>query len=88
MYERAATDNDIVAIARYLIDNNETVRKAGEHFGLSKSAIHRYMRVELKDIDPDAYDEICSLFNLHKIERTIKGGLATKEKWLRAKKDK
>lgn len=27
-------------IARYIIDNNATVRQAAKHFGISKSTVH------------------------------------------------
>lgn len=27
-------------IARYIIDNNTTVRQAAKHFGISKSTVH------------------------------------------------
>ena len=28
-------------IARYIIDNNTTVRQAAKHFGISKSTVHK-----------------------------------------------
>ena len=30
----------VLLIARYIIDNNATVRQAAKHFGISKSTIH------------------------------------------------
>ena len=54
-----------IEIARYIIDNNTTVRQAAKHFGISKSTVH-------KDVTE----------RLEKSERHIRGGLATKEKYL------
>ena len=30
----------VLLIARYIIDNNATVRQAAKHFGISKSTVH------------------------------------------------
>ena len=30
-----------IEIARYIIDNNTTVRQAAKHFGISKSTVHK-----------------------------------------------
>jgi len=32
-------------IARYIIDNNTTVRQAAKHFGISKSTVHAVVTI-------------------------------------------
>lgn len=32
-------------IARYIIDNNTTVRQAAKHFGISKSTVHMVVTI-------------------------------------------
>lgn len=32
-------------IARYIIDNNATVRQAAKHFGISKSTVHAVVTI-------------------------------------------
>ena len=57
-------------IARYIIDNNTTVRQAAKHFGISKSTVHKDVTERLAQVTPN------------KSERHIRGGMATKEKYL------
>ena len=35
-------------IARYIIDNNTTVRQAAKHFRISKSTVHMVVNIERK----------------------------------------
>lgn len=34
-----------IEIARYIIDNNTTVRQAAKHFGISKSTVHAVVTI-------------------------------------------
>ena len=69
-------------IARYIIDNNTTVRQAAKHFGISKSTVHKDVTERLVQINPTLAAETRKVLDGNKSERHIRGGLATKEKYL------
>ena len=72
-------------IARYIIDNNTTVRQAAKHFGISKSTVHKDCVERLKVINPGMAVEVRKVLDVNKQERHIRGGLATREKYLHAR---
>lgn len=69
-------------IARYIIDNNTTVRQAAKHFGISKSTVHKDVTERLTLVNPALAAETRKVLDVNKMERHIRGGLATKEKYL------
>jgi putative DeoR family transcriptional regulator (stage III sporulation protein D) len=69
-------------IARYIIDNNATVRRAAKHFGVSKSTVHKDVTARLMQVNPVLAAEARKVLDVNKQERHIRGGLATKEKYL------
>lgn len=72
-------------IARYIIDNNTTVRQAAKHFGISKSTVHKDVTERLVQINPSLALETRKVLDVNKSERHIRGGLATRDKYLREK---
>ena len=68
-------------IARYIIDNNTTVRQAAKHFGISKSTVHKDVTERLLQINPALAAEARKILDINKSERHIRGGMATKEKY-------
>lgn len=69
-------------IARYIIDNNTTVRQAAKHFGISKSTVHKDVTERLVQFNPSLAAEARKVLDVNKSERHIRGGLATREKYL------
>ena len=69
-------------IARYIIDNNTTVRQAAKHYGISKSTVHKDITERLIQINPALAHEARKILDVNKSERHIRGGLATREKYL------
>ena len=74
------------AIAEYVLDSNSTVRAAAKHFGISKSTVHKDLAYKLKIINPALYIRVKSVLEYNKSERHLRGGEATKRKYLAAKK--
>ena len=72
-------------IARYIIENNTTVRQAAKHFGISKSTVHKDCTERLVQVNPSLASEVRRVLDVNKSERHIRGGLATKDKYLREK---
>lgn len=71
-----------VEIANYIIDCNATVRQTAKKFGVSKSTIHKDVTERLIQINPSLASEARKILDLNKSERHIRGGLATREKYL------
>lgn len=67
--------------ARYIVDNNATVRQAAKKFGISKSTIHIHMERKLPEISMNMYKKVREVFDANKNERHIRGGNATREKY-------
>lgn len=76
--ERATT------IANYIIENNATVRQTAREFGISKSTVHKDVTDRLGSINPTLAKQVRIVLDVNKSERHIRGGLATREKYLHA----
>lgn len=68
--------------AQYIIDTNKTIREAAQVFGISKSVLHRYMSQCLKKLDYELYLRIKNIFLEHNKYRHIKGGEATRIRYM------
>mgnify|MGYP003379039297 CR=1 FL=1 len=71
-----------VSIANYIIDNNATVRQTAKKFGISKSTVHKDVAERLLHINPGLAKQARIVLDINKSERHIRGGMATKEKYL------
>ncbi|MCI8513352.1 MAG: sporulation transcriptional regulator SpoIIID [Lachnospiraceae bacterium] len=71
-----------VEIANYIIDNNATVRQTAKQFGISKSTVHKDVTDRLVQLNPTLAARARVVLDVNKSERHIRGGLATKEKYL------
>ena len=71
-----------VEIANYIIDTKATVRQAAKKFGISKSTVHKDCTDRLKQLNPGLASEVRQVLDVNKQERYIRGGLATREKYL------
>jgi len=71
-----------IDIAHYIIENNATVRQAAKNFGVSKSTVHKDITERLQQINPTLANQARLVLDTNKSERHIRGGLATKEKYL------
>ena len=76
-----------VILGEYIVRQKATVRAAAEWFGVSKSTVHKDVTERLPAIDHTLADEVRTVLNVNKAERHIRGGLATKEKYLHAHED-
>ena len=76
-----------IEIANYIIENNATVRQTAKAFGISKSTVHKDVAERLSMINPSLAAEARKVLDLNKSERHIRGGLATKEKYLHMEKN-
>ena len=75
-----------IAVAKYIVENKSTVRGTAKKFAISKSTVHKDVSSRLKYIDLKLYKEVNLILQENKAERHIRGGLATKLKYSKAKK--
>ena len=71
-----------VSIASYIIEYNATVRQTTKKFGVSKSTVHKDVTERLSHINPALAAQARKVLDLNKSERHIRGGMATREKYL------
>lgn len=69
-------------LAEYVIETGATVRVAAQHFGVSKSTVHKDLTYKLKKINPNLYKAVGEILAINKSERHLRGGEATKRKYL------
>ncbi len=72
-----------VELAHYIIENNATVRKTASVFNISKSTVHKDVHERLLKINKALYLEVQKILEINKAERHIRGGMATKEKYIK-----
>lgn len=71
--------------AIFIIENNSTIRKCAEVFGISKSTVHNDLSKKLKRTNKFLYYQVYKVLNQNFAERHIRGGLATKLKFSKLK---
>ena len=71
-----------ISIANYIIDNNATVRQTAKEFGISKSTVPKDVTDRLMQVNPTLAKQARKVLDVNKQERHIRGGLATREKYL------
>ena len=74
-----------IQIANYIIDENATVRQTAKRFGISKSTVHKDITTKLRYINKHLYAEAKKILDINKSERHLRGGEATKLKYLSRK---
>ncbi len=71
-----------ILLANYIIENKSTVRNAAKKFCISKSTVHKDITERLKTINPRLAKSVHKILEENKAERHIRGGMATKQKYL------
>ena len=81
-YGRTETAERAVRLGEYIVETGATVRSAAQVFGVSKSTVHKDVAERLRSIDPGLYAEAKQVLNRNKAQRHIRGGEATRMKYL------
>ena len=79
-------DERACELAVYIIETGATVRRAAEHFGISKSTVHKDLAQRLPHCNLLLYRQVRKVLDLNKSQRHIRGGMATKNKYLQKRK--
>lgn len=72
----------VLMLGAYIRDTHATVRDAASRFGISKSTVHKDMTQKLKRYDPGLYAAVRCVIDENKAERHLRGGEATRQKYL------
>ena len=78
----------VLELAEYILENKATVRKTAKVYNVSKSTVHKDITERLFEINPTLAENVHNVLNQNKAERHIRGGLATREKYLKLHKEK
>lgn len=79
---RVYIEERAIKLAEYIIDNKDTVRGAAKKFGISKSTVHKDVTERLRKINPSLAEQIKLILDENKAERHIRGGEATRKKYM------
>ena len=75
----------VIKEAEYIVKTGATVRQTAKVFSYSKSTVHKDVTERLKEIDGDLCDKVRVVLDKNLMERHVRGGLATKNKYLSIK---
>ena len=82
MYLKDYISERVITLAEYIIENKSTVRATAKKFGISKSTVHKDISERLSKINPSLFSKARLILDENKAERHIRGGMATKKKYL------
>lgn len=70
-----------LALGEHIAATGDTVRAAGEKFGVSKSTVHKDVTERLRRIDAELYEKVKKILGVNLSERHLRGGMATRDKY-------
>lgn len=76
----------VLELANYIVETGATVRNTAAKFRVSKSTVHKDITERLQELNPGLAAEVKEVLDNNKAERHIRGGLATKEKYMHINK--
>lgn len=72
----------VIEEANYIFNTKNTIRETSYVFGVSKSTVHKDIREKLVLLDKNLYEKVSSILEYHAYIKHIRGGQATKRKFL------
>ncbi len=72
-------------LGEYLVANRATVRAVAAQFSISKSTVHKDVTERLLHKNPTLYASVKEILDENKSERHLRGGEATRRKYLECK---
>lgn len=85
--KKISIEERAVSLAHYIVETKDTVRSTAKKFGISKSTVHKDVSDRLLKINPLLAKEVREILNENKAERHLRGGMATKLKYLKEKEN-
>lgn len=75
----------VSSCAKYIVSSGATIRSAAKKFHVSKSWLHHNIENLLYNENKKLYRDVRGVINKNKSERHIRGGMATKIKYMKNK---
>lgn len=72
----------VLDVGNHIYRTRDTVRETALRFGVSKSTVHKDVTERLPRINPDLAMKVKKVLDFNKAERHIRGGAATRKKYL------
>ena len=72
-------------LGEYVASHQATVRQTARVFSVSKSTVHKDITIHLKQTNRTLYLEVKKVLEANKQERHLRGGEATRQKYLKCK---
>ena len=83
--KKLSIEDRATLLAHYIIETKDTVRSTAKKFGVSKSTVHKDVSDRLLKINPVLAKQVREILDENKAERHLRGGMATKLKYLKEK---
>lgn len=74
-----------ITLGEYIVSNNATVRETAKKFSVSKSTVHKDVTERLVKLNRPLSEEVRTVLDKNKAERHMRGGEATKRKYINMK---
>lgn len=74
-----------ITLGEYIVSNNATVRETAKKFSVSKSTVHKDVTERLVKLNRPLSEEVRTVLDKNKAERHVRGGEATKRKYINMK---
>lgn len=78
-------EDRVLEEGKYIIETGETIRNIALKFHISKSTVHKDLNERLLCLDSNMYSKVSNILKYHLDIRHIRGGNATKCKYLEKK---
>ena len=72
----------VLEAGEHIVRTKSTVRETARVFGVSKSTIHKDVSERLAKVNPVLARQVKHVLDFNKAELHIRGGMATKQKYL------
>lgn len=72
----------VLDVSQHICTTKDTVRETANRFGVSKSTVHKDVTERLPRVNPDLANRVKYVLEFNKAERHIRGGQATRQKYL------
>ena len=69
-------------LGRFIEETGSTVREAANKYGISKSTVHKDVTERLRIENRALYEKVRKVLTKNKAERHLRGGNATKQKYI------
>ena len=80
---KGTVEERALELGRFIAENKATVRLAAKKYGISKSTVHKDVSQRLYYLNPALFYEVKAVLELNKAQRHLRGGEATKNKYLK-----